>query len=94
MKRSTSTATAARPAPAVTVDPAPAPTAVPRPRADAVRNRERILTAAREAFVESGSATPFDEVARRAGIGNATLYRHFPDRASSSTTSCSSRWAG
>ncbi len=54
--------------------------AVPRPRADAVRNRERILTAAREAFVEFGAATPFDEVARRAGIGNATLYRHFPDR--------------
>ncbi|MFE5809209.1 TetR/AcrR family transcriptional regulator [Streptomyces sp. NPDC056491] len=53
---------------------------VPRPRADAVRNRERILTAAREAFVEFGSAAPFDEVARRAGIGNATLYRHFPDR--------------
>ncbi|MFD4866186.1 TetR/AcrR family transcriptional regulator [Streptomyces sp. NPDC058412] len=53
---------------------------VPRPRADAVRNRERILTAAREVFVEFGSAAPFDEVARRAGIGNATLYRHFPDR--------------
>ncbi|MEV7441460.1 TetR/AcrR family transcriptional regulator [Streptomyces sp. NPDC091204] len=53
---------------------------VPRPRADAVRNRERILTAAREVFVEYGSAAPFDEVARRAGIGNATLYRHFPDR--------------
>ncbi|MFE6836804.1 TetR/AcrR family transcriptional regulator [Streptomyces sp. NPDC057705] len=55
---------------------------VPRPRADAVRNRERILAAAREAFVEFGSAAPFDEVARRAGIGNATLYRHFPDRPS------------
>ncbi|MFJ9764303.1 TetR/AcrR family transcriptional regulator [Streptomyces erythrochromogenes] len=54
--------------------------AVPRPRADAVRNRERILAAAREAFVEFGSAAPFDEVARRAGIGNATLYRHFADR--------------
>ncbi|MFD3681318.1 TetR/AcrR family transcriptional regulator [Streptomyces sp. NPDC058613] len=55
---------------------------VPRPRADAVRNRERILTAAREVFVEFGPGAPFDEVARRAGIGNATLYRHFPDRAS------------
>ncbi|WP_079154204.1 TetR/AcrR family transcriptional regulator [Streptomyces subrutilus] len=53
---------------------------VPRPRADAVRNRERILAAAREAFVEFGSTAAFDEVARRAGIGNATLYRHFPDR--------------
>ncbi|MFI5620759.1 TetR/AcrR family transcriptional regulator [Streptomyces sp. NPDC051567] len=53
----------------------------PRPRADAVRNRERILTAAREVLVEFGPGAPFDEVARRAGIGNATLYRHFPDRA-------------
>ncbi|NXY95479.1 TetR/AcrR family transcriptional regulator [Streptomyces sp. BR123] len=55
--------------------------AAPRPRADAVRNRERILAAAREVFVEHGSGAPFDEVARRAGVGNATLYRHFPDRA-------------
>ncbi|MFD0270469.1 TetR/AcrR family transcriptional regulator [Streptomyces sp. NPDC127106] len=55
--------------------------AAPRPRADAVRNRERILVAAREVFVEHGSGAPFDEVARRAGVGNATLYRHFPDRA-------------
>ncbi|MEV8532838.1 TetR/AcrR family transcriptional regulator [Streptomyces sp. NPDC051211] len=54
---------------------------VPRPRADALRNRERILAAARETFVEHGADTPFDEIARRAGVGNATLYRHFPDRA-------------
>ncbi|RSS78205.1 TetR/AcrR family transcriptional regulator [Streptomyces sp. WAC06614] len=54
---------------------------VSRPRADAVRNRERILGAAREVFVEQGAAAPFDEIARRAGVGNATLYRHFPDRA-------------
>ncbi|RST11917.1 TetR/AcrR family transcriptional regulator [Streptomyces sp. WAC05374] len=53
-----------------------------RPRADAVRNRERIVAAAREMFVESGPDVPFDEVARRAGVGNATLYRHFPDRPS------------
>ncbi|WP_244375804.1 TetR/AcrR family transcriptional regulator [Streptomyces ficellus] len=52
-----------------------------RPRADALRNRERIVTAAREMFVELGADVPFDEVARRAGVGNATLYRHFPDRA-------------
>ncbi|WP_233518284.1 TetR/AcrR family transcriptional regulator [Streptomyces corynorhini] len=52
----------------------------PRPRADALRNRERIVTAAREMFVEYGSEAPLDEIARRAGIGNATLYRHFPDR--------------
>ncbi|WP_411106770.1 TetR/AcrR family transcriptional regulator [Streptomyces sp. cmx-4-9] len=61
---------------------APAACRVPRPRADAVRNRERILEAAREVFVEFGPGAPFDEVARRAGIGNATLYRHFPDRGS------------
>ncbi|MEV6393583.1 helix-turn-helix domain-containing protein [Streptomyces sp. NPDC051907] len=52
----------------------------PRPRADALRNRERIVTAAREMFVEFGPDVPLDEIARRAGIGNATLYRHFPDR--------------
>ncbi|MEU9378858.1 TetR/AcrR family transcriptional regulator [Streptomyces sp. NPDC048255] len=79
MKSSASTAPAAAPAPAQAVDLS-APTRVPRPRADAVRNRERILTAAREVLVELGPGAPFDEVARRAGIGNATLYRHFPDR--------------
>ncbi|MFE9174189.1 TetR/AcrR family transcriptional regulator [Streptomyces kebangsaanensis] len=51
-----------------------------RPRADAVRNRERIVTAAREMFVEHGPEVPLDEIARRAGVGNATLYRNFPDR--------------
>ncbi|WP_052849678.1 TetR/AcrR family transcriptional regulator [Streptomyces avicenniae] len=51
-----------------------------RLRADAVRNRERILTAAREAFVLYGADARLDEIARRAGVGNATLYRHFPDR--------------
>ncbi|MEE1929512.1 TetR/AcrR family transcriptional regulator [Streptomyces sp. TRM 70351] len=49
-------------------------------RADAVRNRERIVDAARELFVESGGEVPLDEVARRAGVGNATVYRHFADR--------------
>ncbi|MEW1722550.1 TetR/AcrR family transcriptional regulator [Streptomyces sp. NPDC093109] len=53
---------------------------VTRPRADALRNRERIVAAAREMLVEYGSEAPLDEIARRAGIGNATLYRHFPDR--------------
>ncbi|MFE0173780.1 TetR/AcrR family transcriptional regulator [Streptomyces sp. NPDC059002] len=54
---------------------------VPRPRADALRNRERIVGAAREMFVEHGSDVPLDEIARRAGVGNATVYRHFADRA-------------
>ncbi|MER6343508.1 TetR/AcrR family transcriptional regulator [Streptomyces sp. NPDC001595] len=53
---------------------------VTRPRADALRNRERIVTAAREMFVEFGPDVPFDEIARRAGVGNATVYRNFPDR--------------
>ncbi|MFB8755801.1 TetR/AcrR family transcriptional regulator [Streptomyces sp. NPDC059852] len=51
-----------------------------RPRADALRNRERIVTAAREMFVEHGPDVPLDDVARRAGVGNATVYRNFPDR--------------
>lgn len=53
-----------------------------RPRADALRNRERIVVAAREALVEHGPEVPLDEIARRARIGNATLYRHFADRRS------------
>lgn len=51
-----------------------------RPRADALRNRERIVAAAREMFVEYGPEVPIDEIARRAGVGNATVYRNFPDR--------------
>ncbi|KUN78504.1 TetR/AcrR family transcriptional regulator [Streptomyces griseoruber] len=58
----------------------PAVRRAPRPRADALRNRERIVTAAREMFTELGPDVPLDDIARRAGVGNATLYRHFPDR--------------
>jgi len=61
------------------MDTATRPRAV-RLRADATRNRERIVAAAREAIVELGPDVPLDEVARRAGVGNATLYRHFTDR--------------
>jgi AcrR family transcriptional regulator len=50
-------------------------------RADAERNRERIVAAAREVFAERGLTAPLDEVARRAGVGAATLYRRFPTRA-------------
>jgi AcrR family transcriptional regulator len=53
---------------------------IPRLRADASRNRERIVAAAREVFVEYGADAPLDEIARRAGVGNATVYRHFADR--------------
>ena len=49
-------------------------------RADAQLNRDRILAAARDAFVERGAGVPLDEIARRAGTGIATLYRRFPDR--------------
>jgi AcrR family transcriptional regulator len=49
-------------------------------RVDAARNRERILVAARAAFAECGLDVPFDEIARRAEVGIATLYRRFPTR--------------
>ncbi|WP_229858234.1 TetR/AcrR family transcriptional regulator [Streptomyces poonensis] len=49
-------------------------------RVDARRNRERILTAAREVFAERGIDAPMATVARRAGVGVATLYRRFPTR--------------
>src|SRR5437588_440934 len=51
-------------------------------RADARRNREQLLAAARDVFVEQGPGAPLDEIARRAGVGIATLYRRFPDRES------------
>src|SRR3954469_21233993 len=49
-------------------------------RADAARNRAAIVVAARDAFAEHGLDAPLDEIARRAGTGNATLYRRFPAR--------------
>jgi AcrR family transcriptional regulator len=49
-------------------------------RADAERNRTAIVSAARAVFAEQGLAAPLDEIARRAGVGNATLYRRFPTR--------------
>ncbi|EST18471.1 TetR/AcrR family transcriptional regulator [Streptomyces roseochromogenus] len=52
----------------------------PRLRADAARNRAQVLAAARSAFRELGTAAPLDEIARRAGVNIATLYRRFPDR--------------
>lgn len=53
---------------------------VARMRADARRNRERILDAARATFAEHGSEAQMDEIARRAGVGVGTLYRHFPTK--------------
>ncbi|GAA3241287.1 TetR/AcrR family transcriptional regulator [Nonomuraea helvata] len=53
----------------------------PRPRrADAQRNYDQLLAAAAQVFAERGTDAPLDDVARRAGVGNATMYRHFPTR--------------
>nr|WP_043732469.1 TetR/AcrR family transcriptional regulator [Streptomyces zinciresistens] len=49
-------------------------------RADARRNHERLLTVARSAFAEHGTDASLEDVARRAGVGIGTLYRHFPNR--------------
>jgi AcrR family transcriptional regulator len=53
---------------------------VRQPRSDVARNRRLLVQAAIEAFQEHGWDVPLDTVARRAGVGNATLYRHFPTR--------------
>jgi len=54
---------------------------VPRkPRTDAQQNRERILEVAKEAFTRSGANTSLDDIAKQAGVGAGTLYRHFPTR--------------
>jgi AcrR family transcriptional regulator len=54
---------------------------VDRPlRADARRNRERLMAAAKQAFSENGDAASMDDIAKRAGVGPGTLYRHFPTR--------------
>jgi AcrR family transcriptional regulator len=49
-------------------------------RADARRNREKVLTAASAAFAESGLDAQIDDIARRAGVGVGTVYRHFPTK--------------
>jgi AcrR family transcriptional regulator len=54
--------------------------AVRKPRTDAQRNRERILEVAKEAFTRSGADASLDEIAKEAGVGAGTLYRHFPTR--------------
>ncbi len=51
-----------------------------RPRTDAVRNRERVLEAAKDVFSAGGADASLEAVARRAGVGIGTLYRHFPTR--------------
>src|SRR5271168_505611 len=51
-----------------------------KPRSDAQRNRERILEVAKEAFTRSGANTSLDDIAKQAGVGPGTLYRHFSTR--------------
>ncbi|MEW2619797.1 TetR family transcriptional regulator [Streptomyces sp. NPDC048106] len=53
----------------------------PHVRRDALRNRKLLTATAREVFAEQGLDAPLDVIARQAGVGNATLYRHFPTRA-------------
>ncbi|MFF1693423.1 TetR/AcrR family transcriptional regulator [Streptomyces sp. NPDC058257] len=55
--------------------------ATPPRRRDARRNWDLLVEAAREVFAEQGLEAPLDVIARRAGVGNATLYRNFPTRA-------------
>src|SRR3712207_1143930 len=57
-----------------------APQAAPQLRADARRNRERIVAAALDSFAAEGVECQVAEIARRAGVGNATVFRHFPTK--------------
>jgi AcrR family transcriptional regulator len=57
-----------------------AQTAGRKPRSDAQKNRGRILDVAKEAFTRSGATTSLDDIAKQAGVGPGTLYRHFPTR--------------
>lgn len=61
-------------------DAEPPPRPRRRRRADARRNAELLLAAAKDVFDERGVDAPLDDIARRAGVGNATMYRHFPTR--------------
>ena len=56
------------------------PTAKRKPRSDARRNRGRILEVAQQAFLRTGASTSLDDIAKQAGVGAGTLYRHFPTR--------------
>jgi AcrR family transcriptional regulator len=51
-----------------------------KPRADSARNRQLLIDAAKEGFAEAGLNVSLEEIARRAGVGIGTLYRHFPSR--------------
>lgn len=66
-------------------------TSEPSLRADAQRNRERLLVAAEELFLERGAAVSFDDVAKRAKVGIGTLYRRFPTRDALLAAMCDER---
>jgi AcrR family transcriptional regulator len=61
-------------------------------RADAARNRERILAAAREVFARDGREAQMEDIARRAGVGVGTLYRHFPTKTDLVAAAVDWRW--
>jgi AcrR family transcriptional regulator len=63
-----------------TTEPTRQLTSVRPKRADARRNYDKVIAAARSAFTESGAETSLEGIARRAGVGIGTLYRHFPNR--------------
>lgn len=63
-----------------TIDTAPQPLHTRPKRADARRNYDKVIAAARDAFAEGGAATSLEEIARRAEVGIGTLYRNFPNR--------------
>jgi AcrR family transcriptional regulator len=65
----------------MTSPPAPRTSGDAGLRVDAERNRQRIVTAAREVFAESGLEVPIEDIAKRAGVGVGTLYRRYPTRA-------------
>lgn len=68
-------------------------TSADRPlRADARRNRERVLAAAREAFAEYGLDAQMDDIAARAGVGVGTVYRHFPTKDALLQALVADRW--
>jgi AcrR family transcriptional regulator len=58
----------------------PSQSTLRKPRTDALRNRERILEVAKGAFTRDGAEASLDEIAKQAGVGAGTLYRHFPTR--------------
>lgn len=72
--------------------PLPDPGAKPL-RADAARNRAKILEAARGAFAEAGPQAQMDDIARRAGVGVGTVYRHFPTKQSLAVAMVEQRFA-